>query len=359
MAALGKGRGHAPQVTPVPGMAPIQGPLGPLSGIGTVAAPPGVNGIPAGTPLSPAGLAGPQGPPPAATTPAPATNGLADYANSDLGRAMSTMYGPSSMANYQGAFQGAINAARGNIADQLHGALSDIANSQAQAGVALGQYAPMVNTAWKEGQGEIANAQTAGAGAFAKYGIDPGLAQANLAPEAIAMQGTHQSDLADQALLNTGISQQGAHERAMANLAANDRYGQLDQANMGLQAQLAAASMGNDQAMNMARFNQAASGVNALRDYTLQQKLGQTPAANNNQAAGMYQNTGLTQGQVDAAQASPDFANNVKAIQNQTLKQNDVYRLQQKYPQLYQVLLANYGIKDPKTGNVGLQTWGK
>jgi hypothetical protein len=247
-------------------------------------------------------------------------NGLAAFANSPLGQewtAANKLYGPSTMPNYTDAFQGALNSARGNIAQQLQGALGDIQNSQANAEQALGQYAPMVNHAWQAAQGQINNAATAGAGALAKYSVGPGAANADLAPEKIAMNLTHGNDLSDQALLNTGMQQQAQHERAMAQLAAQDRYGQVDQLQAQLQAQ-AAQSAQNEAYTRANNLQQFGLGLlNNAQQFKQQKELNsQAATTNSNPAPGAFGQAGFTQGQITTAMKSPQYGHFTSLISN-------------------------------------------
>lgn len=269
------------------------------------------------TPTSPIPAGQPGGP--LAGKPAP-QNGLAAFAGSPLGQVWgqaNQMYGPSQPAGYPQAFQGALNAARGSIASMLHTSLSDIANSQAKAGEALGQYAPQVNAAWQEGQGQIANADATARGALTKYGMDPGLSQANLAPERIAMQSTHRGDLADQSLLATGIQQEGAHDNAMAHLAANDRMGQVDQLQAQLQNQAAMAAQAQQyqQQNNLQQFGLGL--LNNAQQLQNQKSLLSAQTATNTAQSSAY--PGMTQGQITQAMTSPQYARMSTLIQGTKL----------------------------------------
>lgn len=272
-------------------------------------------------------------PPP---TPKPAANPLGAVANPGTGG-----YGPSQMPSYQGAFQSALDSARGNIAQQLSGALGDIANSQQRAGEALGQYAPMVNNAYGESQAQLNNAAKTSTSALAKYGVGGQLAEANLAPERAAVAATHQSDLADQGLLATGVAQQAEHERALAQLAAQDRYGQLDQLSAQLAGQVQMAGLSNNQALQMAYLQQQFGNQNALRDFGFQQQLAAGQAqTNTNPASGPYATQGLTQGQVNTVHTDPTYARFTRFIQGGSADPGMIQRYLADRPDMLAVLIA-------------------
>jgi hypothetical protein len=260
------------------------------------------------TPTSPIPAGQPGGP----LAGKPQQNGLAAFANSDLGQMLSkasALYGPSQMSGYPDAFQGALQAARGNIAQQLQGALGDIQGSQDHAMAALGQYAPQVNTAWQEGTGMADNAQKTSAAALAKYGIGSQVAKADMAPERLAMNATHQNDLSDQSLLQTGIDQQAMAARAQAQLAAQDRQGQLDQLQAQLSSQQAMAAQQQQYAQANALQQFGLNALNNAQQYQAQKGLAAGQAQQNqNPATGRYANTGLTEGQILTAQHLPQYA---------------------------------------------------
>jgi hypothetical protein len=259
----------------------------------------------------------------------PAENGLAAFANSPLGQTYAqgmNMFGQHEMPDYTGAFQGALDAARGNIAQGLHGALSDIANSQARAGEALKQYAPMVNNNWQENQktnqaalGSIAGANDAAGVGQINNGVlgggrlqgDTGaMLRGEMAPEMAAASAAHRSDLSDQALLNTGMQQQAEHENALAQLAAQQAQGGLDAQAMGFQQSMALQGMQNQSAQELAKQQFGYGLLTNAQNNTAQANLykqQKTDAADTAPATGQYKDTGLYKTQVDNIHKTPKY----------------------------------------------------
>lgn len=263
----------------------------------------------------------PYGPPPGAPKPAAAPqpqNGLAAFANSPMGKAwaaanatVNNAYGaPGGPNPYMDQFQAGLTQARSSIAAQLQGSLADIANSQRLAGEALGHYAPMVNNDWQEGQAMNAAAGRAGAAALSKYGAGAGVVNADLAPEMAATKATHNEDLAMQSLIGSGIAQAGAHDRALAQLAAQQDYGQLAQSQMQFDAQMAQQQAQNEADRQNALAQFGLGMIGKAQDFRSQLALNRdqrTSAANTNPATGPYAQYGLTQGEVDKAKGLPQY----------------------------------------------------
>lgn len=294
----------------------------------------------------------PAGQPGGDLAPKAPVNGLAAFANSDMGKVWSQAgaFAPAQMPGYSDAFQGALGAARGNITQMLHGALGDIQTSQGLAQQALGHYAPMVNDAYQAGLGQVNNAATAGADAMSKYGVGSEVSNANLAPERIAVGLTHQNDRNDQALLGTGLQEEAASQRAQANLAAQDRMQQVDmlQANLQAQSAQAAQQQGYTQANNLQQF-----GLNMLNN--AQQTKDRNAAAktaatsNPNPATGPYAGTSLTQGQVESVQKSPQYASYKTMIgnlspgsQEASVAAGQIMQATNGSPALQEMLLKDY-----------------
>lgn len=277
----------------------------------------------------------------------------------DFLRAMAGYFAPPPQQDYSAAFQAGLQQARGNIADQLHGALSDIANSQAKAGQALGQYAPMVNNDFQEeraaGKGAL-NAMTAYDTAAGVGNVNNGvlgggrqtgpamaIAKGEMAPEMAATAATHREDLSDQALLNTGIQQSAAHDTSLANLAAQQAYGQLDA--QALQFQQAQALANQQEAYAEANARQA-FGYSLLSNAQAA-KLNKEannpndPNSAQNQASmpGIYAPTGLTRGEVTTVRKMPQYKSIIKLIDSGDGNAQELARMYgQKYPNLMTVL---------------------
>jgi hypothetical protein len=275
---------------------------------------------------------------------------------SSLAAASAPPLPPSNQPDYAAAFQQGLDSARGSISQQLNGALSDIANSQRQAGVALGQYAPMINNDWRENTASNAGALAAVAGANTAAGVGGNLnngalggarltggtgqlLRGEMAPDVAATNATHREDLSDQSLLATGISQQAEHERALANLAAQSDYGQLAQAQMGYQATMAGNQQQNANALYMAQLGQYYNQQNQAT--AAKDNLAQARAQGGGQAAsGPYATYGLQQSDVSSVQKNPAYSRWNLFIGSGGADPNQVSRALAGQPKMLQVLMA-------------------
>lgn len=254
---------------------------------------------------------------------------------------------------YMNQFQQSIAQARGDIGQQLAGALADINKNKGYAQQALGMLPAGINSAYGQAQNSMNNAESVVNSAMAPGGpngggnvpanVGGGSISAYLAPDQEAIKTEQAANLANVPLLGVGIQQAAGQEAASAQGQALADQGALAQsqagdyanfANSALSAQQAAAAQKQSflQSLGLAGVNNAAS----LADIQAQAATPSTALA-----GGQYANSALTAAQVAQAQADPNYAVNIKAIQAGTLTQRDINRLQAKYPTLYQTLLPN------------------
>lgn len=268
-------------------------------------------------------------------------------------------YGPAQMPNYTGAFQNAINAARGNISQQLQTALGDIQNSQKGAEAALGQYAPQVNAAFAATQGTQQNAFNTLSGANKAAGLGSVNFGQIMQPEMAAQGLAHTEQLGNQSLLQQGINEQINREQALAQLGAQSQMGQLDQQQAAFAQQQ--QQMAQQQAYAQQNALQQFGYQKQLNDQQDQASLRQYQAQQANaQATGPYANSGLTQNQVSSAMANPEYQSIMQRIQAIAAQgppstngktgniiqgfadfQAQLQNLQRTNPALYAVLKAN------------------
>lgn len=274
-----------------------------------------------------------------------APNPLAAFANSDMGKTVSALsaYGPTGMPDYSAAFQTALQAARGNISQQLHGALSDIAQSQARAGEALGTYAPLVNADYAEGMGNANSAVNAIQAANAKAGIHTLMAPgAILAPDRTAVAGTHAEDLANEALLRTGIGQAAAHDTSLANLAALQAQGGLDQSALQFQQQQASNAQQNQYQTEADKQKFLYGLVGQAQAAALSNKTAATtqPATRDPKIAEAYTRNGVDNATANTIHADPEYARLNTYINDPTSNPWMVYNMLKSKPKLLAVLKA-------------------
>lgn len=218
-------------------------------------------------------------------------------------------YGNAQAPNYQAAFQQALNHARGNINAQLGAALGDIANSQQQAGIALGQMPGMINSAFGQEQGNEQSALAGLQGAMSKAGIGGGMnLSAMMAPEMSAEANTRGADMANVPLLQAGMTEAADRARTQADLAALNANSQLDQGQMQYDQNMA----GNQQ-------QQGYNAANAYQQYLYSRSL--NDQQDKASAAGQAPTTGnavngLTSQQVDTIRQSPAYRNIANMIQS-------------------------------------------
>jgi len=233
-----------------PGLPPMKGGLGPAKGIQPGARQPGDAGY--------------AGPPPNAA--------LKSYF--DALNASKPQYAPMDMSGYSNAFQSALNTARGNIQQQLGTALGDIQQSQMHAQNALGQLPGQVNAAYAQTQGTTNNALAALTQAQQRAGNNPLMdASAFMAPEQAAIAGSQAAQLANQPLLNQGIEQMVANRRAQAQLAAQERFGQLDERQAEFQMQLAQMEAENRMRFDSEQRQADRDYAGKLTDFALNKKM--------------------------------------------------------------------------------------
>jgi hypothetical protein len=265
-----------------------------------------------------------------------------------------------SASDYLGAFQSSLAAARGNIQQQLAAAMGDIANNQASAqrqlatlpgsiNQSFGQEGALVNNAANAiGTSQAANGipanPTAGSNSKAGFGMNESNAAENV-PEQLAMQNTKGADMANVPLLQQGIIQQGNTMRDAANMAALGDLSNLDVtgAQGALQAGTAAAQAQQAAQQQKNQFLENIFLNQMQNNAALKQQAATGNSALTAVAPGPYGTAGLTVGQVQSAHQSPDYANNISAIQSGAFSQRDYNRLQRSYPTLFNVLNTEYG----------------
>jgi len=254
--------------------------------------------------------------------------------------------------NYGSAFQGALDAARGSIAQQLGAALGDIANNQKQAGIALGTLPGQINDAYDSALAQNSktalgaqqlNQQLIGKGpAGGNYmgggALGQGMLTASQNAENSQIQNTQNADQQNVPLLAAGIQQMGTQEQAAARMAALGENQQLDMQQASFDQQQQAAAQAQQYAQQ-----------NALQNYQYQRQLNDQQNA---AQQGLYteqqaaaQSTavpGLTNSQVQSAQQNPLYGQilqRMQAIASQGPPggQNTIYGFSDFQNQLQQV----------------------